>query len=89
MLYDPKWDSPSRDGFIRFCESKPPEEKYNYHDGFVCAVGQYYQSCGRHTEWMRRIDNPVGWELMDKLDGIANRCASRTFGELATMLRSQ
>jgi hypothetical protein len=87
MLYDPKWDSPSREGFIRFCESKPPEEQYSYNDGSKCAVGQYYRKCGLFSEWMFRISEPTGHELMYELDMAAH--ASRTFGALAVRLRME
>jgi hypothetical protein len=89
MLYDPKWDEPSMEGFLRFCESKPPEEEYFWADGLVCACGQYYRFLGREREWLTRTMGPIdgiSWEL----DGIAaDLYGPRTFGALAARLRER
>jgi hypothetical protein len=84
MLYDPKWDEPSMQGFLRFCESKPPEEDYYWLDGMNCAGAQYYRSLGRRFEWAMRIKHgfdSVPWQL----DGAA--FGTNTFGALAAHLR--
>jgi hypothetical protein len=88
MLYDPKWDEPSMEGFLRFCESRPPEEEYWWVDGVNCACGQYYQFLGRKSEWLNRFRLSFG-HLTWQLDKVAGGTWPHTFGALAAALRER
>lgn len=60
-------ETPSLDGFIDFCSSKDPSEKYHWPDSRECACGQYLKFIGQFTpQWVGSSD------LMGKLDRIAS-----------------
>jgi hypothetical protein len=51
MLFDPKWDKsaeqePSVAGFIRWLETKDPQQKYDWRLYQTCAVGEYAAALG-------------------------------------------
>ena len=47
MLYDPKWNKISLDGFIAWLKKQPQDETFDYVPADNCAIGQYCKSVGR------------------------------------------
>lgn len=58
-------ETPSHEGFIQFCESKDPNEKYVWVNSHECACGQYLKSIGKFREYW------VSDEVMSDLNRIA------------------
>jgi hypothetical protein len=78
MLFDPKWNAPSLNGFLVWLETMPAEQKYPHMDCENCACGQY-------AAWLGEPDWPgkarAGHAVWNKLNRIA--CARGwTFGAL-------
>lgn len=77
---------PSMAGFLAFCESKPPEEEYNWLDNTNCACGQYAQSAGIFASWRdtRNWESP-GWGVLNIL--ASGVLGDTTFGAVAERVR--
>jgi hypothetical protein len=69
MLFNPKWNAPTREGFIAWLGQQPPDEEYLYDSCNTCAIGQYAESLGLRyidllehtdvTEWNNAIARPL------------------------------
>ena len=67
MLYDPKWEAPTKTeptfaGFIAWLEQQDQAASYNWCDG-NCAIGQYLKTCGVKTI------GELGYETYAMLEG--------------------
>ena len=81
-------DNLTLSAFAEFCESKPADESYYYDDVTRCACGQYASAIGEPRFFYKAIGfNTPQDPFWDKADRLA--CYfPRTFGALATRLRS-
>jgi hypothetical protein len=49
MLHNPNWQKPkvnTLESLIAWLETKPPEQRYTYTNGWTCMVAQYYKAKG-------------------------------------------
>jgi hypothetical protein len=74
MLYDPKWNKPTLQGFIAWLGQQAPDQEYDYNSCNVCAIGQYANSLG-----LRYIDILEDTDVTDWNNAIAYPLP-RTFG---------
>jgi hypothetical protein len=96
MLFDPNKaiQQPTFAGFIAFCESKDPNEHYEWSSYSDCACAQYAKSIG-FENWTKHAHDG---ELWDQLNNIAAMVPTAwniedmrrnwTFGELVKRLRA-
>lgn len=66
MLYNPKWEKPSLEGFKDWLASQDPKIEFDYLNCGSCSVGQYLASLG--TSWEEQ-DNAT----RDNLNEFAHR----------------
>lgn len=83
MLYDPKWEKPTKaDPFtlasvIAWLETKDPAERYDWASPRTCACAQYFNIGDDWSHLHRKLENATGI----RLDGLAIK-TPWTFGAL-------
>lgn len=89
-----KSDPFTLEAFLKFCESRPADQTYEFPLAAVCACGQYAQTLGVRN-WVRTPENHKFWELANVLargdingDPMRYRASEWNFGALAQRLRA-
>lgn len=77
---------PSMTGFLAFCESRPPDEEYNWLDNMSCACAQYARSVGIFADWYDAKNwKHFGWDALNIL--ACGTLGDTTFGAVAERIR--
>ncbi len=73
---------PNMKSFLLFCESKNPEEEYNYFNQRICAMAQFLGPENYQTSQFTPINR------LGTCEALASQ-KPHTFGALATRLRKE
>jgi hypothetical protein len=91
MLYNPKWNPPSTEGFRAWVKQQEQAKTFEYSDTDCCPVGLYLQSCG--TTWEafqdKKLLNLLNHTAWAAWSGAQAMSIYPTFGDLLRIVDLQ